>query len=379
VRVGFGVTVLARGLAAGGVDGIGSYTRELGSHLVRHGAISLIPVSFGFDLPNGYFDGADSTLLLPRYAKSALSSALFNASSPGSALLRNERVDLYHSTDHMVPRLRGTPVLATVMDAIPLSHPQWMSQRLRSLKGWLWRKSTRWADHVVTISEFSRREIVEHFGVAEEMVSVIHLGVAERYFEAISEEKRSQILERHGLPSRFFLFVGTLQPRKNLERVSRAHAILPYEHRQACPLVVVGRAGWNCDEVVAELTAMEAAGYARWLKYLPDLEVRSLMQSAQALVFPSLYEGFGLPVVEAFAAGLPVITSNTTSLPEVAGDAALQVDPESTESIADGMRQGMENRDLVRQMRERGQTRARELNWSACTKKTLDLYRKILG
>lgn len=379
MRVGFGVTVLARGLASGGVDGIGSYTRELGSQLARQAAISLKPVSFGFDLPNGYFDRADGVLLLPRYGKSALSSALLNISSPGSALLRNERVDLYHSTDHMVPRLRGTPVLATVMDAIPLSHPQWISTRLRSSKRWLWRKSTRWADHIVTISEFAKREIVEHFGIAEERVSVIHLGVSERYFEAISEQKRSQILERYGLPPHFFLFVGTLQPRKNIERIIRAHAILPHEYQKACPLVVVGREGWGCDEVVSELAAMEAAGYARWLKYLPDPDVRSLMQSAQALVFPSLYEGFGLPVVEAFASGLPVITSNTTALPEVAGDAALLVDPESTESIADSMRQVMENGALVRQLRERGLTRARELSWSACAQKTFDLYRKIIG
>lgn len=379
MRVGFGVTVLARGLAAGGVDGIGSYTRELGRQLVRHEDISLNPVSFGFELPTGYFEGVDSTLILPRYPIPALGTAVFKMPFPGTGLLRKKRIDLFHSTDHLVPRLAGIPVLATVMDAIPLSHPQWINQRLRALKAWLWRKSTQWADHIVTISEFSKREIVEHFGVPEERVSVVPLGVAECHFEPISETNRKQVLERHGLPSRFLLFVGTLQPRKNLDRVIQAHAALPHEYRQACPLVVVGRMGWNCDEVLGRLNAMEAAGYARWLKYLPDFEVRALMQSAQALVFPSLCEGFGLPVVEAFAAGLPVITSNTTSLPEVAGDAALLVDPEDIEAIADGMSRILENDDLVSQMRERGLERARELSWPVCAEKTLALYRKLAG
>ena len=378
MNVGYGVTALARGVQAGSVDGIGSYTRELGHQLVSKEAARLIPVSFGVDFQKGLIEGVSLGEKLGSYAPSAVTSAVLPFDFCGAKRLTG-RIDLFHSTDHLVPRLKGVPVLATIMDAIPLSHPHWIRQRLRLFKAWLWRRSVNWADHVVTISEYSKNEIVTHFRLNEKDVSVVPLGVDQRYFIPIEENIRTGVLRKYDLPDHFFLFVGTLQPRKNLERILLAHSTLPDVCRKEFPLVVVGRAGWNCDPDVARLRELEAMGYAYWLDYLPDVEVRAMMQSAQALVFPSLCEGFGLPVLEAFASGLPVITSNSTSLPEVTGGAALLVDPEDVEAIAHGMQQVLEDTSIADTLREKGRIRASQLSWGICAEKTFSLYQKLAG
>lgn len=378
MRIGFGATLLARGLNGGGLDGIGSYARDLGRALIEEGGVSLTPVTFGGSLPFDALPGSLPSVRLAGFPPQALASACSSTAFPGSRKLA-EKIDLFHSTDHLVPRLRGVPVLASVMDAVPLSHPEWVNKRLGGLKAFLWRRTMRWADHVITISEFSKGEIVEHFGIDESHVSVIPLGVNPSRFGRLDRAIIAGVLDHHGISSNFFLFVGTLQPRKNLERVLDAHARLPVDVQSSHPLVVVGRPGWGCDGLVTRLQGLESSGRVRWLRYLPDTEVRALMQSADALVFPSLYEGFGLPVVEAFAAGLPVITSCTTALPEVAGDAALLVDPLDVDEIAAAMQRVIEDEGCAASLREKGLARARELTWSECARKTAEIYQYMAG
>jgi glycosyltransferase involved in cell wall biosynthesis len=287
-------------------------------------------------------------------------------------------VDVFHATDHLIPKLSSIPVIATLMDAIPLSNPEWTTMKLAALRRWLLRRSGAWADHVVTISEYSKQAIAEHFGIAQERISVIPLGVHPRFFEQIDRAARAEVLKRLGLPAFFFLCVGTLQPRKNLDRALDAYATLPAELRREIPLVVVGRAGWGCESLVARLRTLETEGCVRWLQYLPDFDVRALMQSASALVFASLGEGFGLPVVEAFASGLPVVASNTTSVPEVAGDAAMLVDPCNAGEIADAMRFLIDHPGKADALREAGLARARALTWQACAEKTVAVYQSVL-
>lgn len=377
MNVAFSATVLARALSRGGVDGIGVYTRELGARLARAPGVSLIPAGFGLMPPCGAIPGVERGLRLPAYEPSVLCAAVLNTTFPEGRLI-DARPDLFHSTDHLVPRYRSVPVLATVMDAIPLSNPEWIRTRFASQKRWLWRRAVSWADHVLTISEFSKRAIVEHFGMPDDRVSVVPLGVDERFFERIDVSARAEVLERLRLPPRFFLFVGTLQPRKNLERALDAHALLPPRLRNALPFVVVGRPGWGCDRLVARLTGAAAEGELRWLHYLPDFEVRALLQSAAALVFPSLCEGFGLPVLEAFASGLPVVTSRATSLPEVAGDAALLVDPLDPAAIAEAMREVVDAPSLAGALADAGARRARACTWDACAAATLQVYRRLV-
>lgn len=378
VKVGFGTTALARSIAHGGVDGIGSYTRELGRALLADGGVDLVPVGYRVFVGEDVLPGAHPPLDLGSHVVMATLGAVSPWKCVAEKELVAERVDVFHATDHLIPKLSAIPVIATLMDAIPLSNPEWTTVKLAALRRWLLRRSGAWADHVVTISEYSKRSIVEHFGIAPERISVVPLGVHPRFFEQIDQTARDEVLKRLDLPERFFLCVGTLQPRKNIERVLDAHASLPAALRRDAPLVVVGRAGWGCEGLVARLRASETEGSARWLQYLPDFDVRALMQSASALVFASLCEGFGLPVVEAFASGLLVIASNTTSVPEVAAGAAIMVNPSNVGDIADAMLRVIEHPREADALREAGLARARELTWQACAEKTVAVYRSVL-
>lgn len=371
MRIGYGVTVLARGTHSGGIDGIGMYTRELGAALQRLDDIKLNPVTFGHRLDAGDLPAAKN---FGRFAPRALASSLFPIPFAGSSSLRG-RIDVFHATDHYVPRLSGIPVVATLMDAIPLSHPEWVTMHGRSVKNWLWRRTARRAQRVITISQHSKREIVEYFGIDENRVRIVPLGVDARHFNQVNPAARDATLAKFGLRAPFFLFVGTLQPRKNLSRMIAAHDALPADMRRAAPLVIVGREGWGCDALIPKLRKADS-GPLRWLRYVSDNETSAIMQSATALVFPSLYEGFGLPVLEAFAAGLPVITSRTTALPEVAGDAALTVDPLDVDQIAAAMRTILEDSTLRQTYRERGLQRARAFTWDRTAIMTAQVYRE---
>jgi glycosyltransferase involved in cell wall biosynthesis len=376
MRVGFGVTVLARCLQAGGVDGIGSYTRELMKRFAATPGLDLALMSYGYALPP-IAGVACATMQRGRFAPSAAISAVSGLAFAGSRALA-QKIDLMHATDHLMPNLGKLPVVATIMDAIPLSHPEWVNYRFKGLKNALWRRSARWTAHVITISSYSKGEIETHFRVPPEKISVIPLGVDERWFHPIAQDTIDAVLGRYGLPDKFFLFVGTLQPRKNVGRVIDAYRSLPKGITNDVPLVIVGRAGWQCDEIVGALTSHAYGESVVWLQHLPDADLLAVMKAASVLVFPSLHEGFGLPVLEAFAAGTPVITSNATALPEVAGDAALLVDPLDAASIADAMLRVIDDRQLADSLREKGYVRARAHSWDRTAAMTLDVYRQVL-
>lgn len=375
MKVGFGATVWSRGLAKHQLDGIGYYTQEVFRRL-DYDRVQLLPVVFG----KAGADNIDGhqTIRLGRYSASAGLAAVSGLPFMGSSLLSKE-VDVFHATDHYTPKLKGLPVVSTLMDAIPLSHPEWVSQGLRGLKNWLWRRSGQWADHVITISEFSRTEVAKHFRIPESRITVTPLGVDDRYFERLSGDAAEAVLNKYGVPERFFVFVGTLQPRKNVERIVQAHEALPAALRAQCPLLIVGRNGWGCDDLVAKLNACAADGPLRWLQSVNDFEKRVLMQRSTALVFPSLFEGFGLPVLEGFASQTPVITSNTTSLPEVAADAAWMLDPMDVHAMADAMATLAKDQALAGEFVAKGLARARSFTWDACAAQTLKVYERVLS
>jgi alpha-1,3-rhamnosyl/mannosyltransferase len=378
--IGFSCTVWAMGERAGHLDGIGIYTRALWHAMQKIAADQqqvwrFKPYAFGRDLP--HLDCGTPEVLTERFSVSCVLSATLRKSLPISAELKR-KLDVLHATDHHIPRVKGVPVIATVMDLIPLLHPEWIRQDLPRLKNWLFIQSIKSADHVITISEHSKQDLIRHLGLAPEQVSVTPLGVESCYFDRIDPQQIDTTLRAHDLQPGFFLFIGTLQPRKNLRGILEAFSRLPEGIRKQRKLVVVGRDGWGNEDLLPELRALEARGEGVWLDYLPKQQVMALLQSAAALVFPSLYEGFGLPVIEAFAARCPVITSNTTSLPEVAGDAAWMIDPTDSTDIASAMLDVLENQSLREARVEAGLRRAHAFTWEACAASTLDVYAKVL-
>jgi alpha-1,3-rhamnosyl/mannosyltransferase len=371
VQVLFGATALARATSRGGADGIGTYSERLLGELRRIPGLSLETFEFA----------APRRLLGPRdwgnYQLQAGWAWAMDGDFPLAARRSPAPGAVVHATDHYIPKLARLPVVATIHDAIPLSHPESVRYSLKPLRHAIFRRAAGWAAQVITVSEYSKQEIVKWFGIPEGKITVTPLGVDDDWYNDVDAEELARVKTLHALPDRFFFFVGTLQPRKNIRRIIDAHKSLPQSIRCDVPLIIAGRHGWKCDAEVAELQNC-SDGTMRWIQYVPSQDLLPIFKQATALVWPSLNEGFGLPVLEAFAAGLPVVTSNTTSLPEVAGDAALTVNPESIGEIAEAMQTVASNESLQNDLRTRGLARAKQFTWDRTARQTIEVYRKAI-
>jgi alpha-1,3-rhamnosyl/mannosyltransferase len=286
-------------------------------------------------------------------------------------------VDLIHSTDQFIP-IANKPLLATVMDVIPLSHPQFLKSQSRYLKSSIWKKLTQRANRIITISEFSKTEITKYLGFSENQIDVIPLGVDERYFQRVSKIDKQATLIALGITSPFFLFLGSIQPRKNLVRLLEAHAKLPRSLAQEYPLVIAGKLAWDDGKTLASIEKAIDEGRAKWLNYISEDQKRCLLQSATGLAFVSLYEGFGLPITEAFASELPVITSNCSSMPEVTQEAGIIVDPENTLQITDALLSLIEDSALANHLKMLGKQRSQLFSWEENAKRTQSIYQQMI-
>jgi len=361
------------GLTGGRLDGIGVYTRALMRHLPRAGC-TVHPYSW----PRVRTGGAGISIGRPM-PQSFERASLVDLAMP-SAHRVHMPADLFHVTDYRIVRM-DCPVVATLHDALPIKYPEWCNPRLRKVKNWLQRKATAKADHVIALSCFAIDELVECFGVNPQQVSVVYCGVDDEWLEPADNAAVAATLAAYQLNPGYFLTVGTLQPRKNVERLLDAWLMLPKALRDERALVVVGARGWRCEALVARLEAARAEGEnVVWLDKVTDPQaLRHLYLGAGVFAFPSLYEGFGIPVVEAFASRVPVVASNASSLPEVTQGAALEVDPLDTATMAEALH------TLVRDARERarciaaGRARAEQLTWQATARQTADVYRAVLS
>jgi glycosyltransferase involved in cell wall biosynthesis len=258
--------------------------------------------------------------------------------------------------------------VVTIHDAAVLDHPEWFNPRFSSWYGFLLPRLARRVEGIITVSEFSRQRLLERTGVSGDKVSVIHIGVDDEMFHPVSSEKVSRTIERFGICNSYFLAVGSIEPRKNLQRVFEAWERV-YLRLRPTKLVVVGGSG----KVFSGLGYKRIPDGVVFLGRVDDEFLPSLYTGAIALIYPSLYEGFGLPPLEAMACATPVIVSDTTSLPEVVGKAALTVNPFSVEEIADAIMRIYDDADLQRRLSRLGLARAKEFNWGSVARRTMDV------
>jgi alpha-1,3-rhamnosyl/mannosyltransferase len=289
-------------------------------------------------------------------------------------------VDIFHAPDYRLVRM-DCPQVATLHDALPISHPEWCNPRWRRAKNWLQQAAARKADHVIAVSHFAIDELVRCFRIDPKRISVVHNGIDETWLTPPDPAAVQATLAGHGLREGYYLFVGTLQPRKNLDRVIDAWQQLPAATRAARQLVVVGAPGWSAEDTARRLgAARERGDNVVWLQNLTNpTALRHLYAGAGVFVFPSLYEGFGIPVVEAMGAGVPVLTSNTSSLPEVSGGAALEVDPRDVGAIAAGMQALTDEPALRAHCIKAGLARAAALSWRDTARQTAAVYHTVLS
>jgi glycosyltransferase involved in cell wall biosynthesis len=360
------------------VDGIGMYTRELERALASAGH-DVVRVGAPVVRPNGRIVRArvaSRSFALPLPAMVAMGSAL--PRRVGLAPVVERGLDVYHATDYLVPALARTPVVATVYDAIPLAHPEWVNPRLRLLKNWLLRQSVSRADAVIAISKAARDELVEHYRVPAARIRVVPLGVHERWFQACDTKRIERVLARDGLRRGFILHVGTLQPRKNIDALVSAYEALPAHVREARQLVLVGKYGWRAEALRERLLRLADARRVVWLDYVDDGDLCAIYHAAGMFVFPSLAEGFGLPVLEALAAGLPVIANDLPALREAAESVADWVDARRVDAMAAAMERRHETID-TEALRALRRDHAARFTWETCAEETCDVYREVIG
>lgn len=289
---------------------------------------------------------------------------------------RSHRFSLYHEPNFLPLPFDG-PIAVTVHDLswirFPETHPP---ERVRALDR-QFEKGLRTAQAVIADSAFVRTEIIELFGLDPASVDVVPLA-ADPIFAPISADGHAT-LQRFGLePRRYFIAVATLEPRKNLIRVLQAYRQLAPSIRARSPLLLVGLSGWKDETLNRELRPLLASGCVRRLGYLPREVLAALMGGALALVYPSLYEGFGLPPLEAMQCGVPAIVSTGSSLQEVVGDTGIAVDPMDTDAIASAMSRLQEDTQLRDLLGARGLERSGQFSWQRCAAEMVATYRKIV-
>jgi alpha-1,3-rhamnosyl/mannosyltransferase len=290
-----------------------------------------------------------------------------------AALSANRACDVYLSTNsYLTPWFLRVPSALVIYDVIAFIPGAQAQPRAGRIERATLGRALKRAGAALCISGATRRDLLARFPAAEAIAHVVELAADERFGRPHSAEELAGVRTRHALPESFVLSVGTLEPRKNLERLIAAHASLPADLRTAHPLVLVGPKGWEIDELLRRLDAD-----VRVLGFVDDDDLAALYSLCTVFCYPSLYEGFGLPVLEALQAGAPTITSNVSSLPEVGGDAVRYVDPADTGTIAGALRELLESPSLREDLAARGPARAARFSWERTAAETITILEDL--
>lgn len=350
-------------------DGIGNFTYEL--------LQGLLPL---------FRDGDDELLLYaPTASRSHEPGGLLEKLGPlargitwqGTVPRPEDGLDLYHSTAWHVPAGLRCPLLFTCYDLTFVTHPDchtW-GNKVHCAAGLL--TADLQEAHFLAISEDAKQELQNVLGVEAERIDVVYPAPAGRFAPLDRERVQKRLTERLGLEGGFLLAVGTIEPRKNLLRLLEAYGRLDEALRQRYPLLLAGGAGWQDAAELDRVLARPTLSGVRRLGRVEDDVLLDLYNGAAVFAYPSLAEGFGLPIVEAMACGTAVLTSAVSATAEVAGDAALLVDPQDTDAIADGLGRLLADDTLRRRLAEAGRRRAADFSWQKAAKQTQTLYHRV--
>ena len=380
MRIGFDVTPLCAPRS-----GVGTYTLNLLDHLRRLAEDDIVPLAHRRRLWE-----PPSTLHSP-FSNLTLHPPFSNLQSPVSMnktlwmqtvlpwLLTRLRTDVCHFTNGVASLWTPCPSVVTIHDMTLWLFPQHHYRRRLLAMRPLMPLAARRATAIIAVSHSTKRDIVRILGVPESKVHVIYEAPAPCFRPLTSSPKLEEVRRRYRLPQRFVLYVGTIEPRKNLVRLLEAFAHLRQGRAIPHALILAGHRGWKDETVFATVERLGVQDAVRFLGYVPEDDLVALYNLADVLVFPSLYEGFGLPVLEAMACGTPVVTSPRGSLQEVAGDAAVFVDPTEVGSIAEGLRRILKDPAEREALRARGLAHASRFTWEAAALRTWQLYHRCVG
>jgi glycosyltransferase involved in cell wall biosynthesis len=289
------------------------------------------------------------------------------------------KIDLYHATDFVLPPAnRKTRTLLTVHDLSFVRVPETASPSLKAYLDVVVPASVKRANHVLADSQATKDDLISLYQTSPEKITVLLSGVDNRYKRVDDQQVQNVVREKYKIGAQPYIFtIGTVQPRKNYSRLIRALAQLRAEGNDIA-LVIAGGRGWLEDEMYQTLRDTKMQDHVRLIGFADENDIPALYSSAICTAFPSLYEGFGLPVLESMACGTPVVTSNVSSLPEVAGDAALQVNPYDIEAITDAIRQLINDSTLRATLTERGYEQIKRFTWESSARQLQAVYRDLL-
>lgn len=366
-RIGIGCTVYHKGIKFNNIDGIGIYSKNL-LEKINKSKYQIYEYEFVSTLNNSaksenHFEVNKFSLLLSNYGVKLNSM---------KELIRN--IDLFHSTDYFVPEILDKPLIATLMDTIPFSNPEFIrSNIINKAKLFLWRRSLNSASHIITISDYSKFMINKFLGINKKNISVVSLGIENSFYSLCDESSINDVKRKYNLPNMFFLAVGTIQPRKNYSTLIDAYNLLPKTYQELCPLILIGKYGWGCDDLHYLLSNNRNPNII-WLKYVERQDLLIIYKLARAFFFISLYEGFGLPLIEAFASKIPVVFSDTTSLKEIGGNNGFKVDPYNMNLINEYMKNFIQDRSFGMNEVDKSFEYSKLFTWEKTAKETQKVY-----
>lgn len=365
--------------------GIGRYTREM--------VDALAALSTGPNSPEYHLFVADAVRqILPslpgtnftwhptRLSERWLTRLWYRLRLPLPVELWTGPLHLFHAPDFFLPPVRRrTRTVVTIYDLSFVRQPETvMPGMLSHLTKWVPR-SVAQADHVIAISEATRQDLIELYQTPPQKISVLYPAVTPDFQPVATAQELSAVRHKYGLGENpFILSVGTLQPRKNYQRLIQAFAKVADSASTALKLVIVGSKGWQYERIFAQVTQLGLTNHVHFLGFVSDADLPALYSAASLFVYPSLYEGFGIPALESLACGTPVIASNLSALPEVVGEAGLLVDPYDVDKLAAAMTRLLGDAGLRQQLKTAGLAQAAQFTWIGMATKLLEVYHTLL-
>ena len=368
------------------LTGIGRYTFELARHLKEIEVIEQLRFLSGYRfarLPESMHSTQPSALptkLRQAVLKNTLSKELYSRVSPllKQVALRGYSDHVYHGPNFYLPPFKG-PSVCTFHDLSIFTwahcHPP---ERVKYMRKEI-AKTLKRADMLITDTETTRQEVAAYFGWPLDKIRAVPLACSAD-FRPRNETALNTVLIKHGLTMQgYSLYVGTIEPRKNLDVLLDAYALLPLAVRQQWPLILIGYQGWCSEHLHERIKAAVSEGWVRYLGFVQATELPLIYAGARVFIFPSLYEGFGLPVLEAMASGIPVVCSNASTLPEVAGEAAAMCDPQDIDTLSELINRALQDENWRELAVKKGLQQAEKFSWQRCATETAAVYKEVLA
>lgn len=290
-------------------------------------------------------------------------------------LLADQRIDVLHSPHYTMPLRAGIPVVVTFHDMTFFLYPEYHTLIKRFFFPMMIRQSAARAAALLAVSESTRKDAIRLLGISPEKISTTLLGFEPQYLHIEDAARLEQTRQKYHLPARFMLHVGTLEPRKNHSNLLKAFDIIAHSNSDIA-LVLVGGAGWNARQIARQIKTLRHGDRILRLGYADRDDLPALYRLAEVFVYPSIYEGYGLPVLEAMACGTPTITSTVSSMPEIIGDAGLLVSPDDPAELSAAMARLLGNKTLASELTQKAQIRAREFTWGKTAEQTIKIYER---